>query len=65
LGQYLQPTIKHLPVLEYVHPDEFERLKGLGESMGFKAVFSGPFVRSSYLAEDLFESAKQLRRVTA
>lgn len=53
LGQYLQPSQKHLPVQEYIHPQVFEQLKLEGEKMGFKAVFSGPFVRSSYLADQL------------
>ncbi|QHS11612.1 lipoyl synthase [Sinimarinibacterium sp. NLF-5-8] len=51
LGQYLQPSRNHLPVTRYVHPDEFERLRVLGEQMGFKHVASGPMVRSSYHAD--------------
>ncbi|MGB1580052.1 MAG: lipoyl synthase, partial [Nevskiales bacterium] len=51
LGQYLQPSKHHLPVKSYVHPDEFERLRVLGESMGFSHVASGPMVRSSYHAD--------------
>ena len=51
IGQYLQPTRKHLPVEEYVHPDLFEQYKEYGERLGFRAVFSGPLVRSSYMAE--------------
>jgi lipoyl synthase len=50
LGQYLQPTPEHLPVLRYVHPDEFAEFKRLGEKMGFSHVESGPLVRSSYHA---------------
>ncbi|HET7798638.1 MAG TPA: lipoyl synthase, partial [Nevskia sp.] len=50
LGQYLQPSKHHLPVVRYVHPDEFERLRVLGEDMGFDHVASGPMVRSSYHA---------------
>ncbi|MGO9312451.1 MAG: lipoyl synthase [Syntrophobacteraceae bacterium] len=55
IGQYLQPRPDLLPVFRYVHPDEFEffRIKGL--EMGFKAVASGPFVRSSYRAMELVE----------
>jgi lipoic acid synthetase len=51
LGQYLQPSRHHLPVARYVHPDEFERLRVLGEQMGFSHVASGPMVRSSYHAD--------------
>jgi len=51
LGQYLQPSKHHLPVNRYVHPDEFERLRVLGESLGFSQVASGPMVRSSYHAD--------------
>jgi lipoyl synthase len=57
LGQYLQPTREHLPVVRYVHPDEFAEYKTLGEAMGFKHVESGPLVRSSYHAFDQAESA--------
>ncbi len=51
LGQYLQPSKHHLPVARFVHPDEFERLRLLGEEMGFAHVASGPMVRSSYHAD--------------
>lgn len=51
LGQYLQPTKKHLEVKEYVHPDRFAELKAIGLAMGFKVIESGPLVRSSYHAE--------------
>lgn len=51
IGQYLQPTRRHLPVVEYVHPQIFDEYKEFGERLGFKAVFSGPLVRSSYMAE--------------
>jgi lipoic acid synthetase len=57
LGQYLQPTREHLPIVRYVHPDEFAEYKILGEAMGFKHVESGPLVRSSYHAFDQAESA--------
>ena len=50
LGQYLQPTREHLPVVRFVHPDEFAEYKRLGEQMGFAHVESGPLVRSSYHA---------------
>jgi len=55
IGQYLQPTPDNVEVIEYIHPDTFKKLKDMGESMGFKAVESGPFVRSSYNASSLFE----------
>ncbi len=51
LGQYLQPTSKHLPVLRFVHPDEFAHYKAEGYKMGFDYVESGPLVRSSYRSE--------------
>ena len=50
LGQYMQPTREHLPVVRFVHPDEFAEYKTLGEDMGFSHVESGPLVRSSYHA---------------
>ena len=51
IGQYLQPTRAHLEVAEYVHPDEFARLKMEGLQRGFRIVESAPLVRSSYHAE--------------
>ncbi|MDF2462164.1 MAG: lipA [Ramlibacter sp.] len=51
LGQYLQPSLHHLPVQRYVHPTEFDRLHQVGMSIGFKHVASGPMVRSSYHAD--------------
>jgi lipoic acid synthetase len=51
LGQYLQPSVHHLAVERYVHPDEFNRLGELGHTLGFKHVASGPMVRSSYHAD--------------
>jgi lipoic acid synthetase len=55
IGQYLQPTRRNLPVAEYVRPERFEAYRAYGESLGFDAVFAGPFVRSSYMAEAVFE----------
>jgi lipoic acid synthetase len=52
LGQYMQPTLDHLPVERWVEPSTFERFRKSGMSMGFKNVFSGPLVRSSYHAEE-------------
>ena len=51
LGQYLQPTKKHLPVQRFVHPDEFAELRQIGYELGFDYVESGPLVRSSYHSE--------------
>ncbi|MBL7916267.1 MAG: lipoyl synthase [Bacteroidia bacterium] len=51
LGQYLQPTKNHLPVAEFIHPDQFAAYKEVGMKMGFKYIESGPLVRSSYHAE--------------
>lgn len=51
LGQYLQPTLNHLPVKRFVTPEEFDRLAEVGHQMGFDHVASGPMVRSSYHAD--------------
>jgi lipoic acid synthetase len=51
LGQYLQPTRNHHPVIDWIHPDQFELYKQIGNKKGFKYVESGPLVRSSYHAE--------------
>jgi lipoic acid synthetase len=58
LGQYLQPTREHLPVVRFVHPGEFAEYKRLGEQMGFRHVESGPLVRSSYHAFEQEQSAR-------
>jgi lipoic acid synthetase len=58
LGQYMQPDREHLPIIRYVHPDEFAEYKHIGEQMGFKHVESGPLVRSSYHAFEQSESAR-------
>lgn len=50
IGQYLRPTMKHLPVVQYIHPDEFKEYEKIGEDLGFAFVASGPFIRSSYNA---------------
>jgi lipoic acid synthetase len=55
LGQYLQPTKQHLPVVRFIHPDEFALLKTEGMAMGFMHIESGPLVRSSYHAERAVE----------
>ena len=51
IGQYLQPTTKHLPVQRFVHPDEFAEYKEIGYSIGLDYIESGPLVRSSYHSE--------------
>jgi lipoic acid synthetase len=56
LGQYLQPSMDHLPVERFIPPEEFEAWKRLGLAMGFSEVASGPFVRSSYHAQEQFRS---------
>jgi lipoic acid synthetase len=55
LGQYLQPTLNHLPVVRWVHPDEFARYRQWGLERGFTEVASGPLVRSSYRADRILE----------
>jgi lipoic acid synthetase len=54
IGQYLQPRQDRLPVVRFVPPKEFEEYRTIGEEMGFKAVASGPFVRSSFHAFEMF-----------
>jgi len=51
IGQYLQPSRAHLPVVEYVHPERFKALEATARALGFSAVYAGPLVRSSYHAE--------------
>jgi lipoic acid synthetase len=51
MGQYLQPTAKHLPVAEFITPERFERYRVEGLARGFRFVESAPLVRSSYHAE--------------
>jgi lipoic acid synthetase len=57
IGQYLRPSRENLPVEEYVTPAVFEEYRLAGEAMGFRHVFSGPFVRSSYRAEEALFAA--------
>jgi lipoic acid synthetase len=59
LGQYLQPTWRHMPVVEYIAPAEFEWYRWVGERMGFRAVVAGPLVRSSYRAGEVVEGSSQ------
>lgn len=55
IGQYLQPRSDRLPVVRYIPPEEFEVYRKIGEAMGFRRVASGPFVRSSFHASQMFE----------
>jgi len=64
LGQYLQPSSAHLPVKRFVHPEEFDSRRESALSMGFSEVASGPFVRSSYRARELYEGAKKSARIS-
>jgi len=55
IGQYLRPSAKHAEIRKYYHPDEFVEFREIGRSLGIRWVFSGPLVRSSYHAEDVFD----------
>jgi len=55
IGQYLQPSKNHYPVIEYVHPDAFKKYEEMGYALGFRHVVSGPLVRSSYHADEAFK----------
>ena len=57
IGQYLQPTSRHLPVAEYITPEQFEKYRQTALNKGFKFVESGPLVRSSYHAERSFRAS--------
>jgi lipoic acid synthetase len=64
IGQYLQPTRRNLQVAEYVTPEKFDRYRDYGLSIGFRMVFSGPFVRSSYMADLVSDQARsEIERV--
>lgn len=54
LGQYMRPTRRHMKVEEYVHPDRFKHWENVGKELGFLYIASGPLVRSSYRAGELF-----------
>ena len=58
IGQYLQPTRRNLPVIEFVTPAQFDEYRDFGLAAGFKMVFSGPLVRSSYMADLVSEEAR-------
>src|SRR5262245_14305937 len=55
IGQYLRPSLKHAEIKKYYHPDEFKEFGEIGRGLGIRWVFSGPLVRSSYHAEDVFD----------
>jgi lipoic acid synthetase len=57
LGQYLAPSKNHYPVKEYIHPDQFKKYEEIGLKLGLKKIFSGPFVRSSYMAEEVYATS--------
>jgi lipoyl synthase len=59
IGQYLQPTRRNLAVAAYIEPGQFQRYRDYGLSLGFKMVFSGPLVRSSYMADEVSEAAEK------
>ena len=61
IGQYLQPSVKHYPLMRYVHPDEFQQYKEIALSKGFLIVASSPLTRSSYHADEDFAQMKKLR----
>jgi lipoic acid synthetase len=60
VGQYLQPTRRNLPVANYVTPAQFDDYRDYGLSIGFKMVFSGPLVRSSYMADQVNDEASRI-----
>ena len=59
IGQYLQPTRRNLPVDAFIEPRQFDLYRDYGLSLGFKMVFSGPLVRSSYMADMVSETARR------
>jgi lipoic acid synthetase len=65
VGQYLRPTERHLPVIRYWEPDEFEALGAEARRIGFEAVAAGPLVRSSYHADEAASEARSARAVAA
>jgi lipoic acid synthetase len=65
LGQYLRPSLQHLPVERYYHPDEFAEMREEALALGFKHVESGPLVRSSYHARDQVPDAQARRAARA
>jgi lipoic acid synthetase len=64
VGQYLSPSLRHHPVIDYVEPQTFDRYARAAKEMGFCGVSSGPFVRSSYCAAEMLEQARCSQGVT-
>jgi lipoyl synthase len=60
LGQYLRPSPKHCEVVEYISPEKFQEYQNIAEGLGFKAVASGPFVRSSFYASSIYHQGKNI-----
>jgi len=60
IGQYLRPSTKHLKIKEFVSPEKFEEYEKIGKSLGFSSIMAGPFVRSSYRAEEAFDQISLL-----
>jgi lipoic acid synthetase len=63
IGQYLQPSKLHLPVIEYVHPEKFKKLEAMAYDAGLKYVIAGPFVRSSYFAHKGYEKILEVKDI--
>ncbi|MBW1804257.1 MAG: lipoyl synthase [Deltaproteobacteria bacterium] len=59
IGQYLAPSVKHTPVQEYIHPDQFEQYERMAKEGGLRCVYAGPYVRSSYNAAEVMEAVKE------
>jgi lipoic acid synthetase len=59
IGQYLQPTRRNLPVAAFIEPRQFDAYRDYGMALGFRMVFSGPLVRSSYMADAVSEEARR------
>lgn len=62
LGQYMQPTKRHLKVIEYVTPEKFKKWENIGNELGFLYTASGPLVRSSYKAGEFFLTFKKVNQ---
>ena len=56
IGQYLRPSLKHVPVDRYLRPEAYEQFVAFGEAIGLRYVFAGPFVRSSYNAAEAYDA---------
>ena len=61
LGQYLRPTMNHLPVKKYIHPDEFSEYSHIGKKIGLEEVVAGPLIRSSYRADRAFMKLEETK----